>query len=86
MIADARARLIITFNARQLGFIDVSHGAPEQLSQVSWHVLNRFQMTDFVLQVEDLVKLNLLHLAYLDSYFDVGCLVFSIGRVSKDVI
>ena len=43
-------------------------------------------MTDLILQLKDLVQLYLLHLAYLSSHLQIGCLVLPVCRVRKDII
>ena len=43
-------------------------------------------MTDLVLQIKDLVKLHLLHLANLGRHLQVGRLVLPVRRVGEDVV
>lgn len=66
--------------------IGVSYGPAKELGQVSRHVSNSLQVTDLILQLKDLVQLYLLHLSYLSSHLQIGCLVLPIGRVREDIV
>ena len=43
-------------------------------------------MTDFILELENLIELDLLHFADLGCHFQIGSFILSIGRISEHII
>ena len=79
MATDTPIQVHVTIETAELGFANISHCSSKKLGKVLRHIFHCFQMTHFVLEVKDLVKLDLRHFSDLSSHVQVCCLVLTLS-------